>query len=76
MATTKMAVVAIMAALLLMAVVESASATGFSPSKSNQLGARKLLACIPAGGWCYPNPSGCCGNCGCLFPAGLCYGSC
>lgn len=83
MATTKMAVVAILAALLLMAAVEPASAT--PPSK---LAARKLqlprlsdvseetqLGCLPAGGFCFHRPKDCCGSCGCLYPIGVCVGS-
>ncbi|GJN37150.1 hypothetical protein PR202_gb26076 [Eleusine coracana subsp. coracana] len=85
MATTKMAMVAILAALLLMAAVEPASAT----LPSEQLAARKLqmprlidivnaeviaetqLGCIPMGGFCLGNLRGCCGSCGCL--AGFCW---
>lgn len=86
MATAKMAVVAILAALLLMAAAKPASAM----PPSEQLPARKLQmprfmdiisaesklqACLPAGGFCMFRPMDCCGSCGCLYPVGVCYGS-
>lgn len=84
MATTKMAVVAILAALLLMAAVEPASATPPSMLAARKLQMPRLmdvvlaeskLACLPAGGFCMFRPMDCCGNCGCLYPAGVCYGT-
>ncbi|BAF27853.1 Os11g0211800 [Oryza sativa Japonica Group] len=84
MASTKMAVVAILAALLLMAAVEPALATPPSllPARKLQMprlmdvvSAESKLACLPAGGFCMFRPMDCCGNCGCLYPVGVCYGS-
>uniref|UniRef100_A0A0E0F3J8 DUF5637 domain-containing protein n=1 Tax=Oryza meridionalis TaxID=40149 RepID=A0A0E0F3J8_9ORYZ len=84
MASTKMAVVAILAALLLMAAVEPALATPPSllPARKLQMprlmdvvSAESKLACIPAGGICFTRPMDCCGNCGCLYPIGVCFGS-
>ncbi|KAK1347106.1 hypothetical protein POM88_001585 [Heracleum sosnowskyi] len=31
--------------------------------------------CIANGGFCLGNPTGCCGNCGCLIIPGVCYGT-
>ena len=84
MASTKMAVVAILAALLLMAAAEPALATAPSlvPARKLQMprimdviSAESKLACLPAGGFCMFRPMDCCGNCGCLYPVGVCYGS-
>ncbi|KAJ6959067.1 hypothetical protein NC653_037381 [Populus alba x Populus x berolinensis] len=33
------------------------------------------LGCISSGGFCFTQPMNCCGNCGCLYPLGICYGS-
>ncbi|KAJ6370509.1 hypothetical protein OIU76_028735 [Salix suchowensis] len=33
------------------------------------------LGCLPSGGFCMFQPTNCCGNCGCLYPVGVCYGS-
>uniref|UniRef100_A0A0D3HJH4 DUF5637 domain-containing protein n=1 Tax=Oryza barthii TaxID=65489 RepID=A0A0D3HJH4_9ORYZ len=76
-----MAVVAILAALLLM---EPALATAPSlvparklqmPRLMDVISAESKLACLPAGGFCFARPMDCCGNCGCLYPFGICYGS-
>ncbi|KAI5558052.1 hypothetical protein POPTR_017G018200v4 [Populus trichocarpa] len=34
-----------------------------------------LGACLPSGGFCFFQPKNCCGNCGCLYPIGICFGS-
>jgi hypothetical protein len=65
METSKMAVV-IIAVLLLMATVESSSASIDGGYLSSNLGARKLLACSNLGAACDPtaSPSSCCtGTC-------------
>ncbi|KAK1377472.1 hypothetical protein POM88_024216 [Heracleum sosnowskyi] len=31
--------------------------------------------CLPSGGFCMFSPMDCCGNCGCLYPVGVCYGT-
>ncbi|KAG5222842.1 hypothetical protein IMY05_C2024000300 [Salix suchowensis] len=36
---------------------------------------KQPAGCLPSGGFCMFQPTNCCGNCGCLYPVGVCYGS-
>ncbi|XVE75520.1 hypothetical protein DITRI_Ditri12bG0100200 [Diplodiscus trichospermus] len=41
------------------------------------VGKKEAGDCIPYGGFCWPDPTNCCGNCGCLIiPAKTCSCTC
>ncbi|KAK1389641.1 hypothetical protein POM88_017819 [Heracleum sosnowskyi] len=49
---------------------KSPLSTKFLPEKNDP-----VANCLPSGGWCFASPKDCCGNCGCLYPIGVCFGT-